>query len=281
MVKNISEFKKTKPLLVCIDSDGCAMNTMESKHRECFGPMAVKTWPELQAIESEFLDLWNEINLYSGKRGINRFMGIVEAFKQMEAMGYKVPPWNKLEDWTKKTQELSASALNKAYEESPNEQFASALKWSEKVNASITLNAEKDKPFEFVKETLEKLHEIANIAIVSSANSGAIEEEWARNGLADYVDIMCGQESGTKQFCIGELKKERNYAGYEVLMIGDALGDYEAARVNGILYYPIIPHKENDSWKSFFDEGMQHFVKNTYMGTYEDNEIQKFKDVLK
>ena len=70
MVKNISEFKKTKPLLVCIDSDGCAMNTMESKHRECFGPMAVKTWPELQAIESEFLDLWNEINLLNLKENI-------------------------------------------------------------------------------------------------------------------------------------------------------------------------------------------------------------------
>lgn len=30
--------------IVCIDSDGCAMDTMNIKHEECFGPSAVKVF---------------------------------------------------------------------------------------------------------------------------------------------------------------------------------------------------------------------------------------------
>ena len=32
------EFKKTNDFLVGIDSDGCAFDTMELKHKECFIP---------------------------------------------------------------------------------------------------------------------------------------------------------------------------------------------------------------------------------------------------
>lgn len=31
-------FAKTKDFLICIDSDGCAMDTMDIKHFRCFGP---------------------------------------------------------------------------------------------------------------------------------------------------------------------------------------------------------------------------------------------------
>ncbi len=81
MLTEINDFKKTKPFLVCIDSDGCAMDTMESMHRKSFGPMAVETWKELRPIEKVFLRKWNEINLYSKTRGINRFLGINRNFQ--------------------------------------------------------------------------------------------------------------------------------------------------------------------------------------------------------
>ena len=30
--------------LICVDSDGCAMDTMDIKHIRCFGPCMVKEW---------------------------------------------------------------------------------------------------------------------------------------------------------------------------------------------------------------------------------------------
>ena len=41
---NYFDFDNTKEFAVCIDSDGCAMDTMEVKHRECFGPQWIKTY---------------------------------------------------------------------------------------------------------------------------------------------------------------------------------------------------------------------------------------------
>jgi len=46
----------------------------------------------------------------------------------------------------------------------------------------------------------------ADVAIVSSANSEAVLDEWTRYGLAPYVDIMLGQEAGTKAYAIKQLK---------------------------------------------------------------------------
>ncbi len=127
---------------------------------------------------------------------------------------------------------------------------------------------------------MEYLSEFANIAIVSSARSKAVIEEWTKHGLLEYVDIMCGRESGTKVECIRKLKKSAHYTGHEVIMIGDVPGDYEAAWENHVLFYPILPHKESMSWKRFKDEGATKFRTNTYAGKYEDELIEAFKQSL-
>lgn len=33
-----------KSYLICVDSDGCAMDTMTVKHVKCFGPCMVEEW---------------------------------------------------------------------------------------------------------------------------------------------------------------------------------------------------------------------------------------------
>ena len=67
---------KRKSYLVCVDSDGCAIDTMSIKHTRCFGPCLVREWG-LQEWEQAILDRWNQINLYSLTRGVNRFRGLV------------------------------------------------------------------------------------------------------------------------------------------------------------------------------------------------------------
>ena len=78
-MNDLDNFKKTKEFLVCVDSDGCAMDTMDIKHIRCFGPVMVEQWG-LQKWKKQILERWNEINLYSMTRGINRFKGLAIAF---------------------------------------------------------------------------------------------------------------------------------------------------------------------------------------------------------
>ena len=66
------EFKKTKDFVVCVDSDGCAMDTMNIKHIRCFGPCMVEEW-NLKEWQDEILESWNNVNLYTTTRGIKSY----------------------------------------------------------------------------------------------------------------------------------------------------------------------------------------------------------------
>ena len=74
-------FTRKHDFLVCVDSDGCVMDTMNCKHFNCFGPCMVKEWG-LDEWQDEILARWNEINLFSMTRGINRFKGLAAALCQ-------------------------------------------------------------------------------------------------------------------------------------------------------------------------------------------------------
>ncbi|NIV35959.1 MAG: HAD family hydrolase, partial [Anaerolineae bacterium] len=45
----LAELKPRHGFFVGIDSDGCAFDTMEIKHKECFTPNTIKHW-SLQAV---------------------------------------------------------------------------------------------------------------------------------------------------------------------------------------------------------------------------------------
>ena len=40
----LDEFRRNQRFTVCVDSDGCAMDTMNIKHIRCFGPCMVEEW---------------------------------------------------------------------------------------------------------------------------------------------------------------------------------------------------------------------------------------------
>ena len=44
MFQNWLDFQRRHDFLVCVDSDGCAMDTMDCKHIHCFGPCMVAEW---------------------------------------------------------------------------------------------------------------------------------------------------------------------------------------------------------------------------------------------
>ena len=94
------DYEKDKEYLICIDSDGCAMDTMDVKHIRCFGPEWIKTFG-LEKYQEEGLEYWNKINLYSKTRGINRFKGLAMALEEMERRGLVFDGLDTFIRWTK------------------------------------------------------------------------------------------------------------------------------------------------------------------------------------
>ena len=280
MANELQNYQKKNKFLVCVDSDGCAIDSMDIKHINCFGPRMVDEW-NLHEWAKPILDRWNDINLYTLTRGINRFKGLIMALKEIDAQYIKIEDLDSLDKWVSITNELSNNALTKAIEENPESIcLKKALSWSNAVNASIKkLPQEKVLPYEMVKEALIFAHERADIAIVSSANLGAVMEEWERHELLPHVDIVLAQNAGTKAYCIQELLK-KGYDKKNVVMCGDAPGDLEAAKVNGVFYYPIKVRHEKESWIEFIEKGFNHLVNGTYDGGYQEEKIREFMNNL-
>lgn len=276
----LQEFKKTKDYLICVDSDGCAMDTMDIKHLRCFGPCMVEEWG-LEEWAGPILERWNEVNLYTMTRGINRFKGLALALREVDGKYKRISGVDELENWVATAPALSNDGVKAAIETGGGEVLKKALNWSIKVNENITaLPFEVKKPFEGVLEGLKYAHGVADIAIVSSANLQAVEEEWALYGLLDHVDILLAQNVGSKAFCIAELLK-KGYDKGKVLMTGDAPGDLDAAKANGVHYYPILVRHEGESWAEFRQTAVDKLTSGAYGGAYQQEKLDAFLENLR
>ena len=267
----LDDFKRARRAAVCVDSDGCAMDTMNIKHIRCFGPCMVEEWG-LEQWREPILTRWNVINLYSGTRGINRFKGLAVALDEINRQYTPIDGVELLCAWAQDAPELSNDAVAKQITQHPI--FEKALNWSRAVNRSIeNLPPEEVKPFDHVKEALAAAHRQADVVVVSSANPEAVRDEWKRFHLLEEVDLLCTQEMGSKAYCIGKLVEK----GYDaILMCGDAPGDEQAARKNNVLYYPILVSHENESWQRFLDEALEKFMNETYAGVYQQGLLDAF-----
>ena len=132
----LDAFEKKHDYLVCIDSDGCAMDTMNIKHLKCFGPCMIEEW-HLEEYREDILKRWNEINLFTLTRGINRFKGLAKMLREINEMYNKIEEIEKLEEWVETTNELSNNAIEKALEKNDCLILRKALSWSKKVNSAI------------------------------------------------------------------------------------------------------------------------------------------------
>jgi len=251
-------FKRKHDFLVCVDSDGCVMDTMNCKHFHCFGPCMVTEWG-LEQWKDTILERWNVINLFSMTRGINRFKGLAMALGEIHETYMPIEGIETLRDWADHAPALSNDALSKAVTETVDPAakkiFEKALSWSKAVNnAIVALPEELKVPYDGAKEGLAAAHGFADVAMVSSANRDAVEEEWGKFGLLEHTDIVLAQDIGSKAACIAEMMKF-GYDPAKVVMVGDAPGDCDAAERNGVRYYPILVNHEKESWDELVKTG--------------------------
>ena len=244
-------FERKHDYLVCVDSDGCVMDTMNCKHFHCFGPCMVTEWG-LEEWKETILDRWNVINLFSMTRGINRFKGLAMALGEIDKQYKPITGIAALQHWADTAPALSNDAVAKMAAEAEDADaklvFEKALSWSKAVNAAIVeLDEALKVPYNGAYEGLAAAHQFADVAMVSSANRDAVEEEWGKFGLLEHTDIVLAQDVGSKAACIKEMLKF-GYDVNKVVMIGDAPGDCDAAEKNGVHYYPILVNHEKESW---------------------------------
>lgn len=277
MDTKLNNFRKTRDWLICIDSDGCAMDTMDIKHIRCFGPCMVEEWG-LSEWKVPILERWNDINLFTVTRGINRFRGLAKILGEVHSTYCSISGLEALTKWVEESTELSEPALERAIEGQESQCLKKALSWSRKVNACIdALPKEDKKAFAGVKEALAHAKGDADIAIVSSANLQAVKEEWQQNGLLEYVNVLLAQDAGSKAYCIQKLL-QKGYDMTHVIMVGDAMGDYEAAKKNGVFFYPVLVRHEKESWEEFQSIAVQKLLQGSYQGEYQKKKVSEFLD---
>ena len=118
-----------------------------------------------------------------------------------------------------------------------------------------------------MEESLRQLHAVADVAVVSAANESAIASEWKRYGLARHADVIA-----TMLAC--------GYESRKVMMVGDAMGDAQAAAANGVAFVPILPGREADSWRRLQEEALPKLLHGTFSPAYQAELLAALRSAL-
>jgi phosphoglycolate phosphatase-like HAD superfamily hydrolase len=281
----LADLEPRHEFFIGIDSDGCAFDTMEIKHKECFIPAIIKHWG-LQPVSKYAREAAEFVNLYSKWRGINRWPALVMVFDllreraEVQSRGLEPPQAPKLRSFIdddafpKSNDGLAAYMAGHA-----DPELDTAMAWTTGVNDAVADMVHGVPPFPRVRESLSALEDRADMIVVSATPVEALTREWQEHDIARFVRVIAGQELGKKALHL-ELAAGGKYRADRILMIGDAPGDMKAARANGALFYPINPGHEEESWHRFHDEAMARFLAGTYAGAYERRMITEFDRLL-
>ena len=275
----LRDFEPGHGFFIGIDSDGCVFDSMEIKQKECFAPMFIKHHG-LQAVSKYAREVWEFVNLYSKTRGINRFPALVRALgllrerHEAQDRDAKVPSYPALDEWIARETKLGNATLATEVERG-NDVLAQVKIWSDAVNEQIADIVHGVPPFPLVRDCLGQALGRADMMVISQTPCDALEREWAEHDLARFVQAIAGQEMGTKTEHL-QFATTGKYPADKVLMIGDAPGDHKAAKANSVLFYPILPGREEASWERLHSEALGRFFDGTYAGDYEASLFAEF-----
>jgi phosphoglycolate phosphatase-like HAD superfamily hydrolase len=280
------DLKPTTDFFIGIDSDGCAFDSMEIKHKECFIPNIIKYW-SLQAVSKFAREAAEFVNLYSKWRGTNRWPALVNAvdlladWDEPMARGAKLPDFPNVRAFVEQDEYPHSNEGLKLYiDANPGKaDLEIAWKWTHAVNETVADMVHGVPPFPSLRKSLEKLKGKADMIVVSATPVPALTREWKEHNIDQFVSVIAGQEMGKKAQHL-QMAAKGKYADDHILMIGDAPGDMRAAKANNALFYPINPGNEEASWQRFYEEAVDKFLNEEYAGEYEAKVIAEFESYL-
>lgn len=252
----------SKRRCLAVDSDGCVLDSMTEKHLKCFIPALLQTWDFGGAV-SLARDLELEINLYSEHRGKNRFIALGLLFERLRSLlrrtseDESLPDTAPLERWLQSAQVHSEQSLEDYLQSFPAPVLEETLQWTRRVNQRVS-ELPIASVFVEAARTLESVADAVDIIVVSSANTDALLREWEHVGLLRYVRVVAGQEKGTKDEVLRQALG--CYGAGNVLMVGDAPSDRQAAQKAGVAFFSIEAGRENTSWVRLREQVLPTFI---------------------
>ncbi|MCX7818733.1 MAG: HAD hydrolase-like protein [Kiritimatiellae bacterium] len=243
------------PRLLALDSDGTVFPNMPLKFRVMLDTIiehyGLQRAPEAAERVVRFF------NLESRWRGGHRFVLLAEILDalrnqpEVRATGIQVPSAAPLRQYLTEGGARSNEALARAARRDPTGELSRALRWSTEVSARLAALPAVP-PFTEAAIALRELRDDAvRRVVVSQAPLDQIRREWSGADLARYVDRLWGSEIGPKPGQLERAMREFGVPPERTLLLGDSAGDLEAARVCGARFYPIVPGREEDSWRRF------------------------------
>jgi phosphoglycolate phosphatase-like HAD superfamily hydrolase len=271
-----------KKHLIAIDSDGCVFDGMSIKHREAFIPAAIEVFA-LRDHAELYREIAEDVNLFSDLRGINRFESLFSCLALTRALAESppdLPDLAPLGEFVRTAPSLSNTTLAAQLRRSPARILAKALAWSEQTNRLVADLAPRIPVFSGVAAALQSASQQANLMVCSAAARASLEHEWSAAKLEPLATFIAGQEFGPKAEQIRQAARTSGIAPDRILLLGDAIGDLDAACTVGVRFFPILPGAEESSWLKFHQEILPAFVSGTYSVEAEAGQVRAFRAVL-
>jgi phosphoglycolate phosphatase-like HAD superfamily hydrolase len=275
---------KDTDFFIGIDSDGCVFDSMEIKQKECFCPNFIKYYG-LQVVSKYAREVWEFVNLYSTTRGCNRFLAVICSLdllrhrREVKARNADIPQLPQLRAWIEEESKLGNPALKAKVDATGDAELEMIYAWSTDNNARVTDMVHGLPPFPGVADFLAAVQGKADAIVVSQTPLEALVREWEENKIDHLIKMIAGQEHGTKTEHLKYAASDR-YDAERILMIGDAPGDYKAAKGNDAMFFPIVPGREEDSWARLNAEGLERFFNGTFAGEYQSQLLAAFDEAL-
>jgi len=249
--------------LVALDSDGTVLDSMVPKHEAGFGPLFAEHFRG-KADREVLLEVWRFVNLRSRSRGANRYRALAQALRLLPGhprSGRRAQAWqglaSDLELWLASEPAPSGPALERAVSRGLS-RLEPVLAWSRAADEAIA-DLPPPPAYEGARRALPAIAAKADILVLTGAPEAAVRSEWAAAGLASYASAVDGQERGPKAAALAA-RRAGSYAPGRVLVVGDAMGDLEAARSADASFFPIVPGREEECWELFLAEGLSRFA---------------------
>ena len=133
-------------------------------------------------------------------------------------------------------------------------------------------------------EWMERETKLGNATLadeVEGGNEGLAHIKVWSDGVNEQVaDIV----HGVPPFPLLRQTLEKALGQADMMVISqtpcDAPGDHKAAKANGVLFFPILPGREEDSWERLHGEALDRFFAGTYAGEYEEELFAEFDGCL-
>ncbi len=279
------DFEPTKEFFVGIDSDGCAMDAMDIKHQECFTPSYIRYF-NLQAASTLVRETALFVNLHSTTRGQNRWVALARLFELLRQRpevlerGARVPEGKELQKFLDSDYPRSDRGIADFAVAHPSAEIEQCIEWGRGVNELIAWMVHGCAPFPGVREAFEAMQADVDCITVSATPMDALEREWHEHDLAKYMKAIAGQEMGSKAEHVRWAAKGKYVDEDHIMLIGDAPGDRDSDYSESVLFYPILPGTEADSWRRFREEALPRFLNGTYRGKYMDSLVAEYEALL-